>query len=232
MKVTAGGCIKKLFFSATSKYKATFVLQSYYLREACIPCLEIRLGIEQLSIKMCLSVHLGVHSCGHIYIYRYLLLYIDMYTWSLQSTYLLAVGQIISNYIICQEMTSNSINSDLPSNKNRLRRVPSGSLVYISIDIDGLDPSIAPGTGTPSHGGFLYYEVKDMGRWGNWTIPQPIAWCVRKNHGMLNIPCILGRLGRPTWFHETVDRNKGTTPWGGRGFEKSLWSWNVWSSAT
>lgn len=70
VKVTAGGCIKKLFFfSATSKYKATFVLQSYYLREACIPCLEIRLGIEQLSIKMCLSVHLGVHSCGHIYIY-------------------------------------------------------------------------------------------------------------------------------------------------------------------
>lgn len=185
-------------------------------------------------------IHKNVFECPfrcpflwpYIYIYRYLLLYIDMYTWSLQSTYLLAVGQIISNYIICQEMTSNSINSDLPSNKNRLRRVPSGSLVYISIDIDGLDPSIAPGTGTPSHGGFLYYEVKDMGRWGNWTIPQPIAWCVRKNHGMLNIPCILGRLGRPTWFHETLDRNKGTTPWGGRGFEKSLWSWNVWSSAT
>ncbi|CAL1170993.1 unnamed protein product [Cladocopium goreaui] len=43
-----------------------------------------------------------------------------------------------------------------------VERVPSGSLVYISIDIDGLDPSIAPGTGTPSHGGFLYYEVKDL----------------------------------------------------------------------
>eukprot|EP00438_Fugacium_kawagutii_P013215 Skav203344 [mRNA] locus=scaffold464:139232:140871:- [translate_table: standard] len=37
-------------------------------------------------------------------------------------------------------------------------RVPLGSSVYVSIDIDGLDPSIAPGTGTPSHGGFLYYE--------------------------------------------------------------------------
>eukprot|EP00931_Biecheleriopsis_adriatica_P081501 TRINITY_DN54827_c0_g1_i1.p2 TRINITY_DN54827_c0_g1~~TRINITY_DN54827_c0_g1_i1.p2 ORF type:complete len:358 (+),score=64.67 TRINITY_DN54827_c0_g1_i1:15-1088(+) len=36
------------------------------------------------------------------------------------------------------------------------------SHVYISIDIDGLDPSIAGGTGTPSHGGFLYYEVKDL----------------------------------------------------------------------
>jgi agmatinase len=40
--------------------------------------------------------------------------------------------------------------------------IPSDSLIYISIDIDGLDPSIAIGTGTPSHGGFLYYEVKDL----------------------------------------------------------------------
>ena len=31
-----------------------------------------------------------------------------------------------------------------------------------SIDIDGFDPSIAPGTGTPSHGGFLYYEVLEI----------------------------------------------------------------------
>lgn len=36
-------------------------------------------------------------------------------------------------------------------------RVPDAP-VYITIDIDGFCPSIAPGTGTPSHGGFLYYE--------------------------------------------------------------------------
>lgn len=40
--------------------------------------------------------------------------------------------------------------------------VPVDASVYFSIDIDGLDPSIAHGTGTPSHGGFLYYEVKDL----------------------------------------------------------------------
>lgn len=40
--------------------------------------------------------------------------------------------------------------------------VPPDTLVYFSIDIDGLDPSIAGGTGTPSHGGFMYYEVKDI----------------------------------------------------------------------
>ncbi|MEM8740787.1 MAG: arginase family protein, partial [Pseudomonadota bacterium] len=28
--------------------------------------------------------------------------------------------------------------------------------------IDGFDPSIAPGTGTPSHGGFLYYEGLEL----------------------------------------------------------------------
>ncbi|APZ54842.1 agmatinase [Salipiger abyssi] len=41
-------------------------------------------------------------------------------------------------------------------------RVPKGAPVYITIDIDGFCPSIAPGTGTPSHGGFLYYEVLEI----------------------------------------------------------------------
>ncbi|MEM7056305.1 MAG: agmatinase [Pseudomonadota bacterium] len=39
-----------------------------------------------------------------------------------------------------------------------LDRIPEGKRYYVTIDIDGFDPSIAPGTGTPSHGGFLYYE--------------------------------------------------------------------------
>ncbi len=39
-----------------------------------------------------------------------------------------------------------------------LERIPAGVDYYLTIDIDGFDPSIAPGTGTPSHGGFLYYE--------------------------------------------------------------------------
>ncbi|MEO0387412.1 MAG: agmatinase [Pseudomonadota bacterium] len=41
-------------------------------------------------------------------------------------------------------------------------RVPADRPLYLSIDIDGFDPSIAPGTGTPSHGGFLYYEVLEL----------------------------------------------------------------------
>lgn len=43
-----------------------------------------------------------------------------------------------------------------------LDRVPAGARCYVTIDIDGFDPSIAPGTGTPSHGGFLYYEVMEI----------------------------------------------------------------------
>jgi len=43
-----------------------------------------------------------------------------------------------------------------------LARVPDGVRYYLTIDIDGFDPSIAPGTGTPSHGGFLYYEVLEL----------------------------------------------------------------------
>src|SRR4051794_22365095 len=43
-----------------------------------------------------------------------------------------------------------------------LAKIPSGARYYVTIDIDGFDPSIAPGTGTPSHGGFLYYEVMEI----------------------------------------------------------------------
>ena len=43
-----------------------------------------------------------------------------------------------------------------------LARIPQGVRYYVTIDIDGFDPSIAPGTGTPSHGGFLYYEVLEL----------------------------------------------------------------------
>ena len=46
--------------------------------------------------------------------------------------------------------------------KAMAERVPEGARVYVTIDIDGFDPSIAPGTGTPSHGGFLYYEVLEF----------------------------------------------------------------------
>lgn len=40
--------------------------------------------------------------------------------------------------------------------------IPPVQNYYVTIDIDGFDPSIAPGTGTPSHGGFLYYEVLEL----------------------------------------------------------------------
>ncbi len=42
------------------------------------------------------------------------------------------------------------------------QRIPEKSHVYITIDIDAFCPSIAPGTGTPSHGGFLYYDVLEL----------------------------------------------------------------------
>ncbi len=31
--------------------------------------------------------------------------------------------------------------------------------VYITIDVDGFDPSVIPGTGTPQPGGFGWYEA-------------------------------------------------------------------------
>jgi len=46
--------------------------------------------------------------------------------------------------------------------KNLVGRIPKDANVYVTIDIDAFCPSIAPGTGTPSHGGFLYYEVLEI----------------------------------------------------------------------
>jgi agmatinase len=48
------------------------------------------------------------------------------------------------------------------SAQGAIDRIPKGAKVYVTLDIDGFCPSIAPGTGTPSHGGFLYYEVLEM----------------------------------------------------------------------
>ena len=43
-----------------------------------------------------------------------------------------------------------------------LEVIPKNKRYYITIDIDAFDPSIASGTGTPSHGGFYYYEVLEL----------------------------------------------------------------------
>jgi agmatinase len=43
-----------------------------------------------------------------------------------------------------------------------LAHIPDRQRVYVSIDIDSFDPSIAPGTATISHGGFTYYEASDL----------------------------------------------------------------------
>lgn len=43
-----------------------------------------------------------------------------------------------------------------------VEKLPPLGNVYVSIDIDGLDPSIAPGTGSPTVDGLLYFEVINL----------------------------------------------------------------------
>lgn len=40
--------------------------------------------------------------------------------------------------------------------------LPDCGQYYVTIDIDGMDPALCPGTGTPSPGGFSYYEVQEL----------------------------------------------------------------------
>ncbi len=46
--------------------------------------------------------------------------------------------------------------------KEALKNMPDDEKYYVTIDIDGLDASIAPGAGSPSPGGFNYDEVNEM----------------------------------------------------------------------
>lgn len=43
-----------------------------------------------------------------------------------------------------------------------LARIPRCERYYVTIDCDGIDPSLAWGTGTPSPGGLLYYEMQEL----------------------------------------------------------------------
>ena len=46
--------------------------------------------------------------------------------------------------------------------KNVIEQLPKGERYFVTLDIDGLDPSVSHGTGTPSPGGFSYDEVKEI----------------------------------------------------------------------
>lgn len=43
-----------------------------------------------------------------------------------------------------------------------LDRLPKRERYYVTMDCDGLDPSIAPGNGSPSPGGLSYYEIQEL----------------------------------------------------------------------
>ena len=46
--------------------------------------------------------------------------------------------------------------------KGVIDMLPKGTRFYVTIDCDVLDPSLAPGTGSPSPGGLDYYEITDV----------------------------------------------------------------------
>jgi agmatinase len=43
-----------------------------------------------------------------------------------------------------------------------LSQIPDGGFIYVTIDIDVLDPSFAPGTSSPEFEGMTYKEIKDL----------------------------------------------------------------------
>lgn len=78
-------------------------------------------------------------------------------------------GNDWSDYIADEQQGFRRIHSDDVMTKGPegivreiLETIPHGSPVYISVDIDVLDPSVAPGTGTPEAGGWQTRELIKM----------------------------------------------------------------------
>ena len=60
-------------------------------------------------------------------------------------------------------LTTPEVRGHTPASLGDLvRKVTAGMPVFLSFDVDFLDPSVAPGTGTPEVGGFTTYEAQAM----------------------------------------------------------------------
>jgi agmatinase len=64
------------------------------------------------------------------------------------------------NYNIFYAIEALEMGSDILAAK--VREIVGDNPVYITFDIDSLDPSCAPGTGTPVFGGPSVYEVRKL----------------------------------------------------------------------
>lgn len=60
-----------------------------------------------------------------------------------------------SNIITADKIHKNGV-------KWTIARIPSAKNIYVTIDIDVLDPSVAPGTGTPEFGGLSYLQLVEV----------------------------------------------------------------------
>lgn len=60
-----------------------------------------------------------------------------------------------SNIITAEKVHKNGV-------KWTIDRIPSSTNIYVTIDIDVLDPSTAPGTGTPEFGGLSYLQLVEI----------------------------------------------------------------------
>ena len=60
------------------------------------------------------------------------------------------VGYCDADRLVRQQLSSVTLPDDFPE------------LVYVSFDLDGLDPSVLPATGTPVPGGLEFYQALDL----------------------------------------------------------------------
>jgi agmatinase len=105
-------------------------------------------------------------------------------------------------------------------------RIPAADAYYVTIDIDVLDPSIAPATGTPVPGGFSYYQMCDLldalaskGRIVGFDITEVSPPYDRNNETSLLASYIGLRFLESIYKYREPDRRKALEPVGAGGSE-------------
>ena len=59
----------------------------------------------------------------------------------------------------CRAAFAREIHQDFPKALERVKGMLSGNPVYVTLDVDCMDPSVMPATGTPEPGGLTWYQV-------------------------------------------------------------------------
>ena len=119
--------------------------------------------------------------------------------------------------------------------REALDRVAGPGFVHVSLDLDSLDPEVAPGVGTPVPGGLTYREahlacelIAESGMAGSFEVVESNPILDRENRTALTaVELIASALGQTIFSRERSRRRpgRGPAPRSSRRRRRTRWRW-------